>query len=137
MRATDAHAASGCTGSLIEKQTATRNAQAIFELQVYYNSSTGMNCAVALHRGVTYGKAYPTQVYIIACVETSPSNQCRTRTLVADPPSADVSKYGNWSYLAGPVSVYGRGRCIHAEADMRYDALGPHLATAGAATHCG
>ncbi|MEU6072856.1 hypothetical protein [Micromonospora sp. NPDC047074] len=61
-------------------------------ISVYYNSSTGYNCAM------THTNNPGVSQYIYVSIGSG--NQ------------SDVDK-GNFKYYAGPVSVYGRGRCIN------------------------
>ncbi|HEY0662779.1 MAG TPA: hypothetical protein VGD21_15830 [Lysobacter sp.] len=106
---TSTASASNCTGTLIDYKRAYYRGEKVGELQLYYNSSTGNNCATFFHSGSTWGKKLFTSVEVYVC---------------------KPSKYGNcgvwqwspwWSrddgwylYRAGPVQVYGRDRCVQA-----------------------
>ena len=48
----------------------------IGELDIYYNASTGVNCAMTVHGGPTWGVSLPTWVYIAKCQATTPTGTC-------------------------------------------------------------
>ncbi|MGN9840137.1 hypothetical protein ACTMTI_18635 [Nonomuraea sp. H19] len=80
-------------GSYAIPQTGTR----VGTLEVYYSSSTGKNCALAVGYGSTYGVKNTKAVYIG----------------LAGPgvPWADDNS-GSFEYYAGPVYVSAPGKCI-------------------------
>ncbi|MEU4519939.1 hypothetical protein AB0F52_14605 [Amycolatopsis sp. NPDC024027] len=127
-----ASAATSCSGSLIDRKVVSYGGADIAELAVYFNASTGVNCARMNHLGVTYGHPYRTAVFIVACTETSPASVC---DYYGSPDAQD----GTYSYYAGPVEVTARGRCIHAAGDIYYPSASNkrHVETSPAASHCG
>jgi hypothetical protein len=127
-----ASAATNCSGTLIDRKVVSYGGADIAELAVYFNTSTGVNCARMNHLGVTYGQPYRTAVFIVACTETSPAAVCH----YYGSPDAQDSTY---SYYAGPVDVTASGRCIHAAGDIYYPSASNkrHVETSPAASHCG
>src|SRR3954447_3652613 len=78
-RMTSADAASGCSGKLIESQTGSHGGEVVLELDVYWNESTGQNCAIAYHRNSANGKAYSgTFVALDTCRKDTPNYSCST-----------------------------------------------------------
>ncbi|QIK72052.1 hypothetical protein G7070_06950 [Propioniciclava coleopterorum] len=73
------------------------------ELRVYYDPATGNNCAAMQHLNSTYGKRMYTSVSLTICRESRPGT-CTPLTTRTDA--------GNYAYYAGPVTAYGKGRCI-------------------------
>jgi len=86
--AAPAAAATSCSGGLLGNNSVPGGYVAI-----YYNSSTGYNCAMTYtnHPGVT---------------------QRITVGLGVSGASSSKIDSGNYKYYAGPVSVYARGKCI-------------------------
>jgi len=111
---TAAEAATTCSGTRIATYPiATSSTNKIAELRIFYNSSTGYNCAMTVHTGVTVGRYLLTHVYIASCRETTPGgDSCRAISQREDE--------GVYASYAGPVSVYGRGRCIVAFGFIKY-----------------
>jgi hypothetical protein len=66
-----AGAATGpCPGSLIESRNLNVGGKKVGELNVYYDSSTGKNCARMNHARSTWGKKLMTRVWVGICSET-------------------------------------------------------------------
>jgi len=125
-----AHAASvscGSLGSLIESDNFYSNGTKIGELDVYYNGSTGNNCAYTRSGGPTWGVSKSMLVQIQACAQTSPSPNCNAIAWDQDD--------GNYSYYAGPVGVHGQGHCIFASGEMNWNGHLYYTSTNGA-SHC-
>jgi hypothetical protein len=76
------------------------------ELDLYYNSSTGMNCVVMNHGSDNWGLPVMTVASLTICRESVASTTC---TPISQKQDRNVYKY-----YAGPVSLYGRGHCIRA-----------------------
>jgi hypothetical protein len=91
--AAPAQAASTCSGGLLGNWQITGG-----YIAVYYNSSTGYNCAMTY----TNKPGHPQQIM----VGISAGN------------GADHRQDGTFSYYAGPVSVYGKGQCINFEGQV-------------------
>jgi hypothetical protein len=104
-------AAGNCPGSLIESRNLNVGGKKVGELDVYYDSSTGRNCARMNHAGSTWGKKLKTRAWIGICSERTPGN----KTCHYDPATDDVD-VGSYSYYAGPVTTKtsAAGRCIAA-----------------------
>ncbi|HVK24032.1 MAG TPA: hypothetical protein VM677_21980 [Actinokineospora sp.] len=117
---TSAQAATNCSGSIIG-----RTANSIGELVVYYNASTGYNCARMNHLGASYGVAASTSVDISKCTGTTKSNP-GTCTVVQ-------SSQGSFSYYAGPVSTYAPNNCIRAWGEIVWQG---HIYNYVAGPHC-
>jgi hypothetical protein len=124
--ATPAHAASkGQTASLTARATTSQcrsagnqllyptfaikdsNGNKIGELDIYYNSSNGYNCAYTRWTAGMTGQKISMQVSIVSCQETSSGGGCIAT-------SQDVTDSGMYSDYAGPVGVYAKGHCIAA-----------------------
>jgi len=100
--------ANECAGNLIDYSVVrTQSGQTIGELALYYDSANGNNCAVFNHAGPTWGLQTFTEVMI---------NDCNGGTC----PSSSARDAGPYAYRAGPVRIYGRGRCIRASGSIRY-----------------
>ena len=97
-----------CTGSLIARKVANASGTAVGELVVYYNASTGNNCARFNHIGPSYGLTRETSVFIERCPTNNPASNC---FLTGGPSDHDASSY---AYYAGPVQVYSPNKCVRA-----------------------
>ncbi|GAA0378451.1 hypothetical protein GCM10009530_31340 [Microbispora corallina] len=111
-----AQAANGCSGSRIEhipmydEKYGTLTAY----LDVYYDSSTGNNCAATVATGEGYGTLKGMYVLLVKCSQTTPDRtSCTNIGSKRDPASSGT--YGDYYYYAGPVTVYSPNNCIFAE----------------------
>jgi hypothetical protein len=102
--------ADDCGGNLIYRDKAMYNGTAVAELVVYYNASTGYNCARFNHLGPAYGVSAPTVLNVFKCEETSPGSGCTPIVLKGDS--------GDYAYYAGPVRVYAPNNCITATGSL-------------------
>jgi hypothetical protein len=130
-----ADAASGnCAGSLVESRNLNVDGKKVGELNVYYNRSTGRNCARMNHAGDTWGKALITRVWIGICSETKPSNG----TCHYDATTDAVDK-GKYRYYAGPATTKASaaGRCIAASGYLWIDGKRYAVGTKPWVGHCG
>ncbi|SFL07968.1 hypothetical protein SAMN05216275_15217 [Streptosporangium canum] len=93
--------AADCSGSLIEHLPVG----SLGYLDIYYSSSTGNNCARLNSTGSSYGESKYMSVRLNACSASS--------TSVCNVLDTD-SDSGYFEYYAGPVTVYGKGRCLRA-----------------------
>ncbi|ACZ88086.1 hypothetical protein [Streptosporangium roseum] len=80
------------------------------ELSIYYNSSTGKNCAITRAKAAWDGKAQ--NIYVSLSDGGSPA--------ALDPP-AGSSK--NYRYYAGPVYKYLKGKCVYAIGYLEYGGI--------------
>jgi len=78
----------------------------IGELDIYYNSSNGYNCAYTRRTADMAAKSMDMQVTISSCQETTAGGGCTATNTVTDD--------GMYSEYAGPVGVYAKGHCIAA-----------------------
>lgn len=129
--------AAGCSGSLIEHRAirGDKTGHLFGYLDVYYNSSTGRNCAKAVSSSRTWGVRKPMYVGLYKCKQTS-AGRC---SVVAKAEDAPNFTYGYYRYYAGPVSLYARGHCIAARGDIQFKgehgaAFTPHYP---GGSHCG
>jgi hypothetical protein len=102
----------GCTGNEVsDSPYAVRTPSgAVFSyVHLYWNGSTGKNCAVNVKTGSLYGIATNTGLVITECVEDTPGGNC-------NPLGKDDPQNGNFRYYAGPVSVSGVGHCVVVQA---------------------
>jgi hypothetical protein len=126
---TAASAATGdCSGNNIISKPLMYNDTKIGELDVYYNASTGVNCAKMNHGGPTWGVSRDTYVYIAKCQATSPTGTC----YVMD----DDFDFGSYSFYAGPVKVTAGTHCIQANGWIYWNGAERKVAT-GQTVHCG
>lgn len=104
-----ASAASSCSGSRIEHLAEDDSGMNYGYLDVYWNSSTGLNCAMN-NKTHFYGTATFTYAYISVCSETVPGGRCTRTAYQQDPPNGQTPWF---SYYAGPVSVSAVHHCIY------------------------
>ena len=123
-----------CPGTLIESRNLRVGGEKVGELNVYYNSATGKNCARMNHAGSTWGKELMTRVWIGICSETRPGGSvCHY-----DPDTDGVQK-GKFKFWAGPVStkVSAAGRCIAASGYLWMNGTRHEVSTQPWVGHCG
>jgi len=140
-----ASAASTCSGSLVEHSPVDGDYPIgsdtlIGYVDIYYNSSTGDNCARAVTTGAAYGKASSIIVEIDKCRETRPSRTCTVIAHDRDPKSG----FGSFGTFAGPVRVNAPRNCIQVTAHFAVPVPGDHSLGAypqssanEGAKHCG
>ncbi|MFE0457850.1 hypothetical protein ACFW1A_01150 [Kitasatospora sp. NPDC058965] len=107
----------GCSGNLIGSfSDIERNSGATWgTLYVYYDSSTGDNCAVNVANSAGYyGTLTYKDVTLKECAETSPSVSCHPTSTVADP----TTPYTRYYDYAGPVRLHAPGHCIYADGTL-------------------
>jgi hypothetical protein len=129
-------ATGACSGRLVYSDSFALQSDPstkLFELDVYWNASSGTNCAKAVHLGPTWGQSAYTEVEIEECAETTPG-PCHAIAKARDA--------RDYRYYAGPVSVPGRGHCMVAAALLIWNGLPygldtrpNHHGTVG--SHCG
>jgi hypothetical protein len=119
-------------GSKIEADGVYASGSKVGELQIYYNSSTGDNCAYFQSLGAARGVAKKMYVSIQVCQETKSGGTC-TSIKTSHGSSSDS---GTYSYYAGPVGVYGKGRCISSYGGMVWNGVTYQFKTSPAASHC-
>ncbi|MFC0542714.1 hypothetical protein [Kutzneria chonburiensis] len=101
----------GCSGSEVSDSPypVKTPSGAIFSyVHLYWDGSTGRNCAVNVKTGALYGTPSLTEVALRECSGDTPSPHCDQINVAGD------NKV--YSYYAGPVSVPGAGHCIMVEA---------------------
>ncbi|WP_345018125.1 hypothetical protein [Actinomadura keratinilytica] len=124
-----AQAAANCTGRLIHRWPLRLANTKIGELVLYWDGSRKTNCARMDHAGPTRGVRLRTAVWLAACRE----RRGTTCTPVAGSPKADDGVYASY---AGPVTVRGAGRCVHAAGDIYYRGAKRHIDSSPWLTHC-
>ncbi|MEV5736319.1 hypothetical protein [Streptomyces sp. NPDC052292] len=128
----------GCGGSEIDTyQVKTSGGSVYGNIHLYYDSSTGKNCAVNVATSAGgYGTPTFKFVMLVKCVAgTSAGSTCTQDTYVQDPTSTGV----NYSQYAGPVNISAAGRCISVVGVISLTS-GPSSSQAqytSNATHCG
>jgi hypothetical protein len=103
--------AADCSGSLVGHHPVRSEAgRTLAYVDIYYRSD-GTNCARLNSSSLTWGERKWMKIELMTCRETSDPG--RTCTPIDPTPGRyyDIDQ-GNFQYYAGPVSVYGRGRCI-------------------------
>lgn len=124
--------AANCSGSLIAHVPAkSANGTIQGYLDVYYNSSTGMNCARTNSVSHNWGQRKWMTVYLARCAQTRPGPTCTSQ--------AYVSQAGDYEQYAGPKSIAARGHCIVATARIYpySDSRTAFAKTSPEASHCG
>jgi hypothetical protein len=93
----------GCTGTFVGGWPIYGSEGASGDIDLYYDSGTGWNCAVAVKRSndVFYGLA--TNMYIHMNNSSYDDNHIKNNY---------ASDSGMYKYYAGPVRVYGNNMCI-------------------------
>ncbi|WP_439662507.1 hypothetical protein ACSHWB_14270 [Lentzea sp. HUAS TT2] len=123
----NAHAAEyGCTGTLIDTyKVMSRVPNHLSTIRLYYNSSTGYNCAANVKT------AYYSQFKHQASI--SMYNQDFREDDNNRPGYNNDFDSGKFQYYAGPVKVYAKGKCVTIRAITYYydemaikDAVGVH-----------
>ena len=129
-----AGAAAGCAGSLIESQNLVVGGKKVGELNVYYDSATGKNCAKMNHAGSTWGKSLKTRVWVGICSERKPGGKTCHYDAATD--AVDV---GNYRYYAGPATTKksAKGRCIAASGYLWLGGKRHAVSTQPWVGHCG
>lgn len=122
-------AAGSCSGSLIERVPVSGGGKKIGTLVVYYDSSTGKNCARLNHGSKTWGKKRLTYVYLAKCKQKSSGHTCTIA-------NAEHDK-GKFKYYAGPVRLRAKDHCIFATGYIKYNGTYHTARTYPAASHCG
>jgi hypothetical protein len=133
--ASPAAAATSCAGSLIDSQPMTDLAGSgatYGTLYVYYDSSTGKNCAKATN---STGVSHDMIVWISRCAPGTGSSWYNCNT---SDPFVQGGNYdrGYYHAYAGPVNTPGSaaGRCIEAYSQIT---VGTKTGTADIGGHCG
>lgn len=102
----------GCSGTEVSDSpypvTSYNSGATLSNVHLYYNSSTGKNCAVNVKAGSLYGVSSYVNVTLYECAETTPGGDCTTLAVSADPAGGGPF----YQYYAGPVSVPGAGHCV-------------------------
>lgn len=106
--------ADGCGGNLIDYKPVRIGGEKVGELQLYYNSGNGKNCAVFSHAGPTWGKALTTSVEVYVCKPNR--NNCGVWQW---DPWWDRDD-GTYAYQAGPVRIVGEDKCVQAIGYLDY-----------------
>ena len=107
-------AVGNCAGGLIYDHVDYASGAPIAELAVYYDASSGNNCARVNHLGASYGRSSTTEVQIARCGSTKPSQACYTH-------APYPSDSGNYAYYAGPVSVNAPSNCVVASGVLNWN----------------
>lgn len=118
-------AAYGCSGTEIDSYAVKTSGGTTFgTIHLYYDSSTGRNCAVNVANAAGgYGTYTIKNVYLGVYGGTT----------VYDPAFGSTTKYANY---AGPVSVSAPGKCILVGGVIQSPA-GTIASYSSEATHCG
>ena len=116
-----------CGGTLIDYKPVQINGENVGQLHLYYNSTSGNNCAIFYHAGPTWGKPLITSVELYVCKP----NRDNCGVWQRDPWwKRDDGKY---SYHAGPVRIDGRDRCVKSVGYIEYKGK---TGVAVSAVHC-
>lgn len=109
-----AYAQDSCRGVLIDHKNVHVDQVLIAQLQLYYDNSTGKNCAMMRHAGHTWGQKHYTYVSIAPCHDSS----CQMNQ---SPAPGSQEDYGDYNFYAGPVSINARHKCIYVQGQMKYN----------------
>lgn len=128
-------AAYGCSGSQVDTYPVKTSGGSVWgNIYLYYDSSTGKNCAVNVATSAGYyGTPTVKTMDIWRCVAGSTAGTpCQTDAVSQDPTTSVL-----YSEYAGPVSLSAAGRCIELAAS-EWSPDGSTIAQANInATHCG
>ena len=111
-----------CVGTLVSSEPFSYVSNQIFAWQnVYWDASTGENCALLQSGNMDWGVAKPMSITIYTCAtDTGPSGKgddlCAE--LAGTRPANDS---GSYAYYAGPVSASGAGHCVEVKASVTYN----------------
>jgi hypothetical protein len=115
-------------GALVESKLIKDGSQTIGEMDIYYNSSTGYNCAYVQGLGQARGSSTVKSVTIFSCKETTPGDTCNHTSKMEDT--------GDYLYYAGPVGVSAKGHCIAVIGMIAWKGEN-HAVWTRNASHCG
>ncbi|EST27189.1 hypothetical protein N566_23440 [Streptomycetaceae bacterium MP113-05] len=120
----------GCSGSLIDSYPVLDQGSTWGTTYLYYDASTGDNCAVAVKSSGGYkGTASLTRVQLERCESSTPGTCGDT--------DASIEDAGQYSYYAGPVVLNAAGRCLNISAEI-WDPTQVEVARIDyTAVHCG
>ncbi|GAA2564176.1 hypothetical protein GCM10010435_40520 [Winogradskya consettensis] len=112
----NADVSGSCSGTQIDSKAIKGGSHTYGTLYVYYDSSTGKNCAKATN---TTGTAHQLAVWVFRCKAGSSGTQA-TCDFTDTPTENKNLDSGVFSSYAGPVHTLGSaaGRCIYAGAQM-------------------
>lgn len=102
-----------CIGNLVEsdKLTGESSHTTLGNLNIYWDSATGQNCATVTSSSSTWGVAKSMTVEIWECV----TDKADSRSSCAAVAGTGSNDFGTaYRYYAGPVSAPGSGHCIDA-----------------------
>lgn len=116
----------GCSGSLIDTYPVKSPVNTLSHVYLYYDSSTGYNCAVNVK--TAYYSQFTFETGIEMYNQTLAEDNVRPGVNVDD-------DYGDYKYYAGPVRVKGKGMCISLIADTYY--YDEHARAYYPGQHCG
>lgn len=126
-------ALTSCPGVRIEHIPMNSGSTTLAFLDIFFDSSTGNNCAMTVAAGSASGHASSIDVFLVRCKETSPGPCTFDGTPKTDPNPSDP---GPFHFFAGPVLVNAPGHCIFAVGDLTFNGVTVHGSLPGAA-HCG
>ena len=127
-------ALSSCPGTRIEHIPMKSGLATYAFLDIYYDRSSGRNCAMTVSAGSAAGHATSIEVFLTRCRETSPSTRCTVDgTPQIDPNPSDP---GPFHTFAGPVLVSAPGKCIYAYGYLKFNSVEVFAQLPGA-SHCG
>ncbi|WP_405881064.1 hypothetical protein OG747_22110 [Streptomyces sp. NBC_01384] len=121
----------GCSGNQIDTYPVTYSGETFGNVYLYYDSSTGKNCAVTVSNSSHgYGSSKYMYVRVEKCQQTAPSGGYCT---IYSPEVWDDNG-GDFLYYAGPVTVSAAGHCISVVGEISWQG---HLGDVQAVGHCG
>lgn len=108
-----------CSGTLVEEEPVnlSQSFTNVGYLNLYWDGSTGRNCATVTSSSVDWGVAKPMGVTIYQCAGDVPCSPPYNMQ-VSDPAGGGLA---NYAYYAGPVSVPGAGHCVWAGAGISWN----------------
>lgn len=118
---------SSCPGNLIQSIPVKSGSSTFGSLDIYFDSSTGNNCAKTTATGSASGNATFIDVCLTRCKETSSGPNCTVDSIQCDP--------GAFHFFAGPVFEHAPGQCISANGDIVFNGVQAFGDLPGA-SHC-
>lgn len=110
---------SHCSGTLIRHEPIGSYGH----LDIYYDSSSGFNCARTVSSSSTWGERKYMEITLAVCRNSGCTNWGGTDAYFDQ-------DYGQFKYYAGPVTVNGYGKCIRWWAQIKTKSLNGY-------GHCG
>lgn len=121
----------GCAGNQVDTYSVKTTGGTVYgTIHLYYDSSTGLNCAVSVANSAGgYGTKTEKTIDLFLCDPGTKAGQIC-------PVYETSSDGGNYAYYAGPVTMHAAGQCIALDSNIRSPS-GTWAYVQTDAVHCG